>query len=79
MYLQMDTKLWNNFVFSNEDRIELYSSRRPVGQRFYSKYTLKTIKYGGPSIMICSAIKDDGTKVLCKCPRILNYEEYLTI
>ena len=36
-YLQMDPKLWRIFVFSDEARIELYSSRRqhvriPVGQ-----------------------------------------------
>jgi len=83
-YLQMDPNLWKNFVFSDEARIELYSSRRqyvrrPVGQRFNCKYTMKTVKYGGPSIMIWGAIKGDGTKVLCKCPPILNSEGYQTI
>ena len=64
-YLQMDAKLLKNFVFYDEARIELYSSRRQyvrrlVGQRFYCKHTTKTVEYGGPSIMIWGAIKGGG-------------------
>ena len=39
-------------------------------------YTLKTVKYGGPHILVWEAIKADGSKVLCRYPSILNSEEY---
>ena len=60
-YLQMDKKNWQNFIFTDEARLELYSRRRqyvrrPLGQRFKTRYTLKTVKYGGPSILVWGAI-----------------------
>ena len=70
---EMDGKLWALVIFSDEARIELYSRRRqyvrrPVGQRFHNIYTMKTVKYGSPSILIWGAVKSDRTKVLCRCP-----------
>jgi len=69
----MDGNLWTNVIFSDEARIELYFRqrqyvRRPVEQRFHNIYTMKTVKYGGPSILIWGAVKSDGTKVLCNAP-----------
>jgi len=80
-YLEMDGALWSNVIFSDEARLQLYSTRRqyvrrPTGQRFNSQYTMKTVKYGGPSIMVWGAIKADGTKVLCRCPPILDSRNY---
>ena len=80
-YLKMNVKSWENFIFSDEARIELYSRRRlyirrPIGQRFRPRYTLKTVKFGGPSILVWGAIKGDGTKILCKCPSTLNSKKY---
>ena len=77
-YLQMDKK---NFIFTDEARLELYSKRmqyvrRSLGQRFKTRYTQKTVKYGGPSIFVWGAIKGDGKKALCRCPPILNSAAY---
>ena len=65
----MDGNLWANVIFFNEARIKLFSRRRqyvrrPVGQRFHNIYTMKTVKYGGPSILILETVNSDGTKVL---------------
>ena len=84
LYLEMDVGSWRNFIFSGEARLELYSKRRQyvrrsVGQRFQSKYTLKTVKYGGPSILLWGAIRGDGAKVFCRCPPILNSKDYQTV
>jgi transposase len=80
-YLQMDVKMWQNFIFSDEARMELYCRRRqyvrrPIAQRFNPMYTMKTVKYGGPSVLVWGAIMGDGTKVLCRCPPILNSRDY---
>jgi len=71
-------------IFFDEARIKLYSRRRqyvcrPVGQRFHNIYTMKTVKYGGPSILIWGVMKSDGTKVRCRWSPLLNLEEYQKI
>jgi len=43
------------------------------------KFVTKTVKYGGFTVMVWGAIKGDGTKVLCRCPPILNSEGYMNI
>jgi len=83
-YSKIYVDSWRNFIFSDESRLELYSKRRqyvrrPVGEWLKSKYTLKTVKYGGSSILVWGAIRGDGTKVLCRCPHILNSKEYQTV
>ena len=50
--------------------------RRPMGTRFLDKYTSKSMKFGGSSLMVWGAIKEDGTKVLISCPDLLNANGY---
>ena len=83
-YLKMDANLWQKFVFSDEARMELYCRRRqyvrrPIGKRFHSLYTMKTVRIRGPSILVWEAIRGDGTKVLCRCPNILNLNNYQNV
>jgi len=76
-YLKMDAEKWNSFVFSDECRFQIYANmtrvvRRPRNYRYCSRYVIKTVKYGGPSVMVWGAIKGDGSRVLVRCPKTLN-------
>ena len=59
----------------------MHSTRRRYVNRCYRdslkfRYVLKTVKYGGFSILLWGAIKGDGTRILVRCPNRLNSEEY---
>lgn len=76
--------MWKNVIFSDECRIEMYQKsrlhvRRPRNDRFNHRYTLKTVKYGGFSVMVWGAIKGDGSRILFKCPDRLKSDEYQQI
>ena len=80
-YKQMPMSTWHQVIFSDEMRLELYGSRRAyvrrkVGTRYCNKYVCKTVKYGGKSILVWGAIKADGTRILLRCPPILNSSSY---
>ena len=76
---------WKNVVYSDESLFHLYQKtllhiRRPMITRFIKKYTLKTVKYGGLSVMVWSAIKGDGSRVLQKCSdhlKSIGYQDIL--
>ena len=77
-YLEMDVGSWRNFIFLVEAHLKLYFKRRQyvrrlVGQRLQSKYTSKTVKYGGPPIFVWRAIS------VVKVPPILNSKDYQTV
>jgi len=84
-YAKVDPIFRNDVIFSDESRLELFSRRReyvrrPQGSRFNPKYTTKTVKFRGKSIMVWSAIKEDGTRILIRCQYRMNsigYEEVL--
>ena len=83
-YKSWDATQWKNVIFSDECRVEQYSKRRMLvrrqsGQRNMHQFVTKTVKYGGFSVMVWGAIKGDGTKVLYRCPTILNSEGYMQI
>ena len=64
-------------IFSDECRVKRHCSRRkfvrlPKNQRFSNRYVMKTMKYGRFSVLIWGMIKSDGTKMLVRCPQILN-------
>ena len=61
-YAKVRTSFWNDVTFSDESRLELFSRkreyvRRPKGLRFEDRYTTKTVKFGGQSLMVWGAIK----------------------
>ena len=40
-------------IFSDESQIQMYSTlRHPINGRFLNRYVTKTVKFGGPSIMV---------------------------
>ena len=64
-------------IFSDESQIQMYSTRRvhvrrPINGRFLNRYVTKTVKFGGPSIMVWGAIKGDNTRILIRCPHRLD-------
>ena len=71
-YSKVDLSLWNDVIFSEECRLELLKRkreyvRRPKEIRFHDKYITKSIKFGGDSVMVWGAIKEDGAKILIIC------------
>ena len=83
-YSKLDDKFWDSVIYTDECRIEMYSNkkqivRRPVNSRYLTKYTTKTWKHGYKSLMIWGAIKSDGSRMLIKCPNILNSMEYQSV
>jgi len=75
---------WINVIFSDECRVEQYSKRRmlvrrSVGQRHLHTFVTKTVKHGGFSVTVWGAIKGNGSKVLHRCPAIVNSELYAQI
>jgi len=76
-YKQMPISKWTQIIFTDEMRFELYGSRcayvrRKAGTRYYNQHVCKTVKFNGKSILVWGAIKADGTRILLRCPPILN-------
>jgi len=75
-YRQMPMFAWKSIIFTDEMKLELHGSRRvyvwrKVGTRFHNWYVCKTVKFGGWSILLWGAIKEDGSRILLRCPPIL--------
>jgi len=75
---------WKNVIFSDESKIQRYPEskrhvRRPINKRYDSKYTMKTVKYGGYSVMVWGAIKGDGSRMLIRCPDRLDSVSYQSV
>ena len=65
-------------------QIELYGSRRAyvqrkVSTRYRNEYVCKTVKFGGRSLLLWGAIKEDGSGILLRCPSVMNYSAYHSI
>jgi len=80
-YLSYTAADWDRIIFSDECRVSTYhNSRRyvwrPKNSRYKEKYTCKTVKYGGKSILVWGAIRFDGNRILIKCPPRLDSSEY---
>jgi len=83
-YKTWDVNSWKNVIFSDESLFEQYSRRRilvrrRIGQRNLNTFVTKTVANGGFRLMVWGAIKGDGTKMLFRCPSILNSETYQNV
>ena len=84
IYSKLQPEFWKDVIFSDESRLEIYSRRReyvrrPQGTRYEDKYTMKTVKLGGKSLMVWGAIKEDGTRILIRCPDRMNSAGYAEV
>lgn len=75
---------WKNVIFTDESKIERHSRRsryvrRQLNHRFHTRYTIKTVKYGGFSVMVWGAIKGDGSRKLIRCPVRLDSMSYQAV
>ena len=82
--LEMDVGYWQNFIFSDEAHLELYSKRRqyvrrPVGKRFQSKHNLKTVKIWRFFYIGMESYKRRWSKSVVQVPPILNSRDYQTV
>ena len=80
-YFSMQQSQWDNILFSDETRIELFPTRRryvrrPIGSQFQNRYVTKTIRQGGFSVLVWGCIKSDGTRILIRCPPRLDSLTY---
>ena len=75
---------WSKILFTEEMRIKLYGTRlayvrRKVGARYHNKFVCKIVKFSGRSLLVWGVIKEDGTRILLRCPPILNSPGYQCI
>jgi len=68
-------------LFSDESRIATLCNTRcyvwsPINSRYKSKYTCKTLKYGGISLLGWGEIREDGYRILIQCHPKLGSQEY---
>ena len=83
-YRQMSTLEWSKILFTDEMKIELYGTRRAyvrrkIGTRYLNQFVCKTVKFGGRSLLVWGAIKEDGSRILLRCPPTLNSAGYQCI
>jgi len=80
-YMNLGQSFWDSVIFTDECRFELYPRtreyvRRPTKTKYLERYTTKTVKHGGKSLMVWGAIKSDGSRTIIRCPGILNSVTY---
>jgi len=61
-----DMRFWGHVIWTDETKLELWPTdrrhrvRRPVHKRFWSKYVVRRVKGGGPSLMFWGCISLHG-------------------
>lgn len=76
---------WRNILWSDETKINLFGSdgkryvRRPANEQFNPKYTKKTVKYGGGSIMVWGCFSWYGVGPLHRIKGIMDAVYYRKI
>jgi len=83
-YYKLDVSFWDDVIFTDECRLELHPRRRqyvrrPANTKYLERYTAKTVKHGGKSLMVWGAIKSNGSRTIIRCPAKLNSMEYQNV
>jgi len=83
-YLPFKAAYWARIVFSDKSMVSTFCNARryvwrPMKTRYNHRYTCKTVKYRGISVLVWGAIRSDGNRVLVKCPHRLDSLEYQQI
>lgn len=76
--------MWQIIIFSDECKKQLHSNaneyvRRPVGERYNSRYMTKTVKIDGCHAMAENYVKIHGRKKLLKLDRNLNSDNNIAL
>lgn len=77
-HLNWTKEQWKKVLFSDESRFKLFNSDgrhfvwRPKGQRFNPKYTLKTVKHSGGSVMVWGSFHARGIGPLVRIDGIMD-------
>lgn len=73
---------WRTILWSDESKFNRFSSdgkmyvRRPPNQEFNPKYTIKTVKHGGGSVMVWGCFSWHGVGPIHRVNGIMNAEMY---
>lgn len=77
---------WRNILWSDETKIELFCNdsgkktvRRPKDKRFDPKYTIKTVKHGGGSIIVWACFSYQGVGPIFKIENRMTADDYVKI
>jgi len=77
-HIQKGPNFWNMIVWSDESKFNVFGSdgkpyvRRPPNKQLDPKYTKKTVKHGGASIMVWGCFIASGVCPLVKIEGIMN-------
>ena len=69
---------WAKVFFSDERKFNLFGNngksnvKRRIGERLSAKYTKKTIKFGGESVMVFGMFSSQGTAPLVRLQSLVN-------
>jgi len=79
-YRKMSGHEWrqNSIYRQNENRIIWNTPciSMKLETRYQNQFVYKTVKFSGRSLLVCGAIKEDLTRILLRCPPILNLSRY---
>lgn len=85
MHIQKNDLWWRNVLWSDESKFNRFNSdgkvyvRRPPNQEYNPKYTLKTVKHGGGSVIVWGCFSWYGVGPIHRIEGIMNAQMYKDI
>lgn len=84
-YKNKDISFWNNIIFSDESKFEIFGKRKPAkiwrtkNSEFAEQNLVSTVKHGGGSVMVWGCMAAGGVGNLVFIETTMNKMEYLNI
>lgn len=84
-YKNMDSSFWDNVLFSDESKFEIFGKKKPVkiwrskNQEYEEKNIISTVKHGGGSVMVWGCMAASGVGNLVFIESTMNKLDYLNI